>query len=119
MERLKEQCDQIINDVAKLASVRLQESGEAGGYVRRFGGAHRPAAASTPTLISLSKPLEDWQVRQLRELPYFGAKAKPEPERVDNLSRLYDAAENQTTGTRIQESQQPAKRQDSLSRFGI
>jgi hypothetical protein len=132
MFTLKQRFDSIIDDVRRFAGspTRLQESGEVGGeYLRRFGGAHRPTptkATATPTKPA-ADPLEQVRASAKRELhsgvhrlppgikaylsELLGTPATKPPSDLDKLMS------GQTT--RMQESQQPGKREDSLSRFGI
>jgi hypothetical protein len=110
MERLREQADQIISDVAKLASVRLQESGEAGGYVRRFGGAHRPTAASTPAKTASTPTKSREEERALLHRQAIDAL---------NNARLTPAGREHWKAVRDSTAPPSGPRQDNLSKFGL
>jgi hypothetical protein len=110
MERLREQFNNIINDVAHMARVRLRESGEAGGYVRRFGGAHRPAAAGTPTRTASTPTKSREEERALLHRQAIDAL---------NNARLTPDGRKYWREVRDLTAPPSGPRQDSLSQFGI
>jgi hypothetical protein len=106
---LEKQFDNIISDVRRLARVRLQESGEAGGYVRRFGGAHRPAAGTpTRTASTTTKSREEERALLHRQA-------------IDALNSPDLTPDGRKYWREVRDMTAPPSgpRQDSLSQFGM